>query len=133
MSLFISTFLSVVNIISIHSHLQSYWLASSILVWQFELNNIFQDSYMVVSCILRYYQEQIQVLTLIDFGASRYAFIDQNFAYKYSFPLYKFKYSCRLFGFNGQLTWKSNITHIAKAILILKEYFKKLFLFVPSL
>ena len=59
--------------------------------------------------------------------------MDQNFAYKHLFLLYKLKYLCRLFGFDGQSAWTGNITQIAKATLVLKDHSKKLLFFVTIL
>lgn len=52
---------------------------------------------MVISYLLRCHQVQIQALSFIDFEASGYISIDQNFGHKYSFYLYKLKYLRRLF------------------------------------
>ena len=101
MFLSISTFLLAPNLVFSHFLSQSYSLALSALVWQFELDDIFRDSHIIVSCILCYHQVQIQALFLTDSRASGYAFIDQNFTYKHLFPLYKLKYLRRLFEFNG--------------------------------
>lgn len=46
MSLFIYTFLLAPNLVSIHIFPQSYLLVSNVPVQQFELDNIFQDSYI---------------------------------------------------------------------------------------
>ena len=69
MSLSISTFLLALNLVSSHSPPQSYSLASNTPVRQFELDDTFQGSHMVVFCVLRRHQAQIQALSLIDSGA----------------------------------------------------------------
>lgn len=127
MSLSMSTFLLAPNLVSTHSFPQSHSLASSVPVRQFELDDTFRDSHMVVSCVLRRHQARIQALTLIDSGVSGYAFMDQNFAQKHSFPLHKLKYPRRLFGFDGRPARTGNITHVTEAT------FEKLLLFVTGL
>lgn len=47
---------------------------------------------MVVFCVLCHHQTQIQVLSIIDFEAFGYAFMDKNFVNKHLFPLHKLKY-----------------------------------------
>ena len=99
----------------------------------FELDHSFRDSHIVVSSLLRYHQAQIQVLTLIDSGASGYAFIDQNFAHQHSFPLHKLKHPRRLFGFDGRPARTGDITHVAETTLVLGAHTEKIFLFVTGL
>ena len=99
----------------------------------FETDETFRDSHMVISCILRRFQNRIKALILVDSGASGYSFIDQDFARFHNFPLHQLKYPRRLSGFDGQLALTGNITHIAEVTMDLNGHVEKLFLYVTGL
>ena len=133
MSLSISTFLLASDIPTTHTLSSARSLALSKPPRDFELDHSFRDSHMVVSSLLRCHQARIQVLTLIDSGASGYAFIDQNFAHQHSFPLHKLKHPRRLFGFDGRPARTGDITHVAETTLVLGTHTEKIILFVTGL
>ena len=87
----------------------------------------------MVSCTLRLGRSRIQTLSLIDCGASGYAFIDKKFAQTNQIPLHPLKYARRLEGFDGQPALTGNITHAAEVIMDLNGHTKKMFLFVTGL
>ena len=130
MSLSISTFLLTLDISTTHTYSSVRSLALTNPSQEFELDYLFQDSHMVVSSLLSYHQAQIQILTLINSGASGYAFIDQNFAHQHPFPLYKLKHLWRFFGFDGRPIQTNDITHVAGTTLVLEVYIKKTLLFI---
>ena len=86
----------------------------------------------MVSCTLRLGRSRIQTLSLIDYGASGYAFIDKKFAQTNQIPLHPLKYARRLEGFDGQPALTGNITHAAEVIMDLNGHTKKMFLFASS-
>ena len=88
---------------------------------------------MVISCTLRYAQSRIPALTLIDCGASAYAFIDKSFAQHHDFPQHQLKYPRRLQGFDGQPTLTGNITHVVETTMAIGNHIERLFLFVTGL
>ncbi len=88
---------------------------------------------MVISCTLRYAQSRIPALTLIDCGASAYAFIDKSFAQQYNFPQHQLKYPRRLQGFDGQPALTGNITHVVETTMAIGNHIERLFLFVTGL
>lgn len=96
MSLSISTFFLASALPIKNGVFSAYFLALRIPHQDFELDYLFQDNHIVVSSFLPYYKVQIQVLTLIDFGASSYAFMDQDFAHQHFFLLYKLKHPGQL-------------------------------------
>ena len=93
----------------------------------------FRDSHLVVSGTLRLGRSRIQTLSLIDCGASGYAFIDKKFAQTNQIPLHPLKYTRRLEGFDGQPALTGNITHAAEVIIDLNGHTEKMFLFVTGL
>ena len=99
----------------------------------FENDETFNDSHMVVSCILRRLQARIRALILVDCGTSGYSFIDKEFAHLYQFPLHPLKYPRRLLGFDGQPALTGNITHVAEVTMDLNGHIEKLFLYVTEL
>ena len=88
---------------------------------------------MIVSCILCQAQSRIFTLTLIDSGASAYAFIDKFFAQHHSLLLHPLTYPRHLWGFNGQTAWTGDITHVAEITMALGGHIKRLFLYVTGL
>ncbi len=88
---------------------------------------------MVISCVLRHAQSRIPALTLIDCGASAYAFIDKTFAQQHNFPQHQLKYPRRLQGFDGQPALTGNITHVVETTMAIDNHIERLFLFVTGL
>ena len=99
----------------------------------FESDPSFKNSHMIISCILCQAQYRIPALTLVNSEASAYAFIDKSFVQHYDLLLHPLIYSCHLCEFDGQSALTDDITHIAETILALKNYVKKLFLYVTDL
>ena len=64
---------------------------------------------------------------------SIYAFIDKFFVQHHDLFLHLLIYSHCLCEFDSQSALTDNITHIAEIILVLKNYVKKLFLYVTDL
>ena len=64
---------------------------------------------------------------------SAYTFIDKSFTQHHDLSLHPLIYPHCLCEFDGQSALTDNITHIAETILALKNYVKKLFLYVTDL
>ena len=88
---------------------------------------------MIISFILHQAQYRIPALTLVNSGASVYAFIDKSFAQHHDLSLHPLIYPHCLCGFVGQSALTDNITHVTETILALRNYVKKLFLYVTGL
>ena len=88
---------------------------------------------MVVSCTLRQAQSRISALTLIDSGASAYAFINKSFAQHHSLSLHPLTYPRRLQGFDDQTARTRDITHVAETTIALEGHIERLFLYVTGL
>ena len=98
----------------------------------FEINSLFKNSYIIVSCILRQTQFKIFAFALIDFKVLIYVFINKTFAQPHNLLLHLFAYSRRFRKFNNQIARTENITHIVYITIILKIYVKQLFLYVTD-
>ena len=88
---------------------------------------------MIIFCILYQAQFKIHVFALIDSETLIYAFIDKFFVQQYNIPLHSLIYLWRLWGFNDQTAFIDDITHVTKIIMIIKDYIKRLFLYVTEL
>lgn len=99
----------------------------------FESEEIFRDSHMVISCILRRAQSRIKALILVDSGASAYSFIDKNFAQIHDLPLISIRAPRVLRGFDGQVARSGSITHVAQVNMDLNGHVETLFMYVTEL
>jgi hypothetical protein len=99
----------------------------------FEFEEAFEDSHLMISCILRLDKSRISTFNLIDCNASDYAFINKKFAQIHEILLRFLKYARRLKNFNNQSILIENITHVVEVIMNLNKHVKKLFFFVIKL
>ncbi len=99
----------------------------------FETDPIFRDKHMVISCTLRLAQSRIVVRSLVDTGASGYAFIDKSFARNHGLAFHALRYPRIVRGFDGQPSSTGRITHLAEAILVIQGHVERMFFHVTSL
>jgi hypothetical protein len=90
-------------------------------------------NHLVVTCTLSLDSKEIPTHTLINCGATGYAFINQDFANHYHLPLHLLKTPCALEVIHGQKISSGDITHIAEGYLRIQEYWEKLPMFIPKL
>ena len=70
--------------------------------------------HMVVTCTLQDGQNSVQTHALVDCGATGYAFIDEDFASRHNFPLFKLSSPRNIRVINGRPIASGAFTHIAK-------------------
>jgi predicted aspartyl protease len=90
-------------------------------------------NHLVVTCTLSLDSKEIPTHTLIDCGATGYAFIDQDFANHHHLPLRALKTPRALEVIDGQKISSGDITHIAEGYLSIQEHREKLPIFVTKL
>ena len=88
---------------------------------------------MVISYTLRLAQSRIVIRSLVDTGASGYAFIDKSFARNHGLVFYALRYPCIVRGFDGQPSSTGRITHLAEAILVIQGHVERMFFYITSL
>jgi predicted aspartyl protease len=89
--------------------------------------------HLVVMCTLSLNGKEIPTHTLIDCGATGYAFIDQDFAHCHKLPLRLLKTPCALEVIDGRKISSGDITRLAEAHLSIHEHREKLPMFVTKL
>jgi hypothetical protein len=90
-------------------------------------------NHLVMTCTLSLNTKDIPTYTLIDCGATGYAFIDQDFANHYKLPLCPMKTPHALEVIDGHKTFLGDITYIVEAYLSIREHCERLPIFVIKL
>jgi predicted aspartyl protease len=80
--------------------------------------------HLLVTCTLSLNNYKIPTHTLIDCGATGYAFIDKDFTELHQLPLYNLKTLRALEVIDGWKISLGDITHLAKAQLHIQEHRK---------
>jgi uncharacterized protein (DUF1684 family) len=88
---------------------------------------------LVMTYTLSLNGKEIPTHTLIDYGATRYAFIDQDFANRHELPLRPLKTPHALEVINGRKISSGDITRLAKVHLSIHEHHERLPMFVTKL
>jgi hypothetical protein len=89
--------------------------------------------YLVITCFLSHSDQEIQTYTLIDCGATSYAFVDEDFACHHQVPLCPLKNPCTLEVIDSRQISSSDIIHIAEVQLSIQEHHERLPMFVTKL
>ena len=92
-----------------------------------------KEDHLVISCTIVDNENEILSYTMIDNDATKFVFIDENYARCKSLLLHKLKKPRDLEVFDGRLMMSDDITHIAKAQLKIGQHTKVLPLFVIKL
>ena len=106
-----------------------FLLSSSALVDPNEMDGI----HMIVTCSLYHNSNVIKSHALIDCGATRYAFIDEDFARHNNFPLHHLHTTRTLYVIDGRPSSSGAITHITKIRLQIREHQEDIPMFVTKL
>jgi hypothetical protein len=83
------------------------------------------ENYLILSAELVCNNTIISVPTMIDTGATGFAFIDKDFTHCYKLQLYKLKQPCHLMVFDGRPILSEAITHLAYLKLIIHSHKEK--------
>jgi hypothetical protein len=89
--------------------------------------------YLIIICTLSLNSKEIPTYTLIDCGATGYAFIDQDFANGHELPLYPSKIPYALEVIDRWKISSGDITRLAKAYLSIHKHHEKLPIFITKL
>ena len=90
-------------------------------------------NHLVVACMLKDNEKEIFFYIMIDDEATRYAFMNEDFARCQKLSLYKLKESRGLEIFDGRTTSSEDITHIVKEHLKIEQHTETLLFFVTKL
>src|SRR5258706_8798118 len=86
-----------------------------------------EGNHLVISCTInRNSANNIPIYALIDYSATRYTFVDDEFACYHSLPRYWLKTERELEVIDGRLIKSRNITHIMKIYLFINGYEERL-------
>ena len=88
---------------------------------------------MVVTCILEDSNFQLPTHSLVDCGATGYAFIDEDFARHNNLPLYRLKTPRSLEVIDGRPIESGELTHLTKHTITIDKHTETLPLFVTKL
>ena len=91
------------------------------------------ENYIVISTEIQNESSLISTHTLVDCGATDFAFIDEGFAHGHDFPLFKLKKPCCLEVIDGRAIECGLITHITKLRMTIAGHQEKIPLFVTKL
>ena len=93
-----------------------------------------EGEHLVVACQLSHDSfNAIPCFTLLDDGATGFAFMDEAFAHRYQFPLIPLKKPCDLEVIDGRLVVSGQITHIVRAKLQIRNHVEEAFFFITKL
>jgi len=98
-----------------------------------DMENGVEANHLVMACTIIDNQTEIRSYTLIDSGATGYAFIDKEFTKHNNFPLFKLKEPPPLTVINGRLVSSGAITHIIKIGLSINNHHEIIPAFVTTL
>ena len=91
------------------------------------------ENHIVISTQIQDESSLISTHTLVDCGATGFAFIDEEFASNHNFPLFKLKKPHYLEVINGRPIESGLITYMAKLKMIISGHQEKIPLFVTKL
>ena len=89
--------------------------------------------HLIIKCTIEDPPRRLDTHSLIDCGASGFAFIDKNFALQHTFPLHSFKDPRRLEVIDGRPIDSGDITHVAKVGLDINKHRERVSAFVTKL
>ena len=93
-----------------------------------------EGNYLVISCIInKNSPNNIPRYALIDYGATGYAFVDDEFTYYHSPPRYHLKTERELKVIDGRPIKSRNITHMTKISLFINGHEERLLAFITHL
>ena len=92
-----------------------------------------EGNHLTVTATLRDGETSVQTLSLIDSGATGFAFIDENFARQHNFPLYRLQTPRDLEVIDGRPIESGQITHITKISCQIQDHHEILSAFVTKL
>jgi predicted aspartyl protease len=90
-------------------------------------------NHVIVMCTLPFNSKEIPTQTLIDWGATGYAFVHQDFADHHELPRNPLKPACTIHVMDGQNISSGDMIHIAQVHLSIYEHRKILHTFVTKL
>ena len=109
-------------------------LVSSLYVQSHIKEELFDGNHIIITTQVKNDSSSINTYALVDYGATGYAFIDEEFAHNHEFPLYKLKKPCCLEVINGRPIESGLITHgITKLSMVIAGHSKLILLFVTKL
>ena len=91
------------------------------------------ENHIVISTQIQDESSLISTHALVDCGATRFAFIDEEFARNHNFPLFKLKKPHCLEIIDGRLIESGLITHMTKLKMTIASHQEKIPLFVIKL
>jgi len=97
------------------------------------MENGVEDNHLVMACPIVDNHNEIRSHTLIDSGATGYAFIDKTFTERYNFPLFELKEPRPLTVTEGRPVCSRAITHITKIGLLINNHHEMIPAFVTTL
>jgi len=98
------------------------------------LSNVaIEGKHLVILCNVSFGDKTIASYTLIDYGATGAAFVDEDFARHHQLPLTPLKYPRALEVINSRPISSGDITHSANAILSIYEHREQIPMFVTKL
>ena len=95
--------------------------------------NELEGNHLIVTSTLRNGENSVQTPSLIDSGATGFAFIDENFARQHKFPLYKLRTPRDLEVIDGRPIESGQITHITKISCQIGNHYETLSAFITKL
>jgi predicted aspartyl protease len=90
-------------------------------------------AHLIVECSLFYNKKEILTHSLIDSGASGFAFIDEKFARQHNLPMYSLKVPRALSVIDGREISSGDITHLVKLPMKIGKHREEISAFVTSL
>jgi len=92
-----------------------------------------EGKHLVIICSLTINDQVIQTHALIDCGATRFAFMDQDFARPHKVPLQELKENRQVDVIDGRTIESGDITHLAKVEMGIQDHPEQIPMFVMKL
>jgi len=95
--------------------------------------DVLDGNHIVISIELKDSPSSLPTHALVDCGAIRYAFVDEEFACDHNLPLYKLKNPCSLEVIDGGLVESRNITYLTKIEININNHKETIPMFIIKL
>ena len=89
--------------------------------------------HLIIKCTIKDSTQRLDTHSLVDCGASGFAFIDKDYLQQHNLPLHSLKDPRRLEVIDGQLIDSGDITHVAKVGVDINRHREQVSAFVTKL